>query len=159
MLSGILAYQALYGYVYEMIGILSAAFMLGLWIGTVLIKRTRSALKKLLYLELIAIALSVAAPLFFRAEFLFYALFLVSGTLTGGLFGTANLAMGDNEASGKLYGLDLAGSFLGSFIPSMLIVPLFGVSQALLFVSLVKTFSALMVLSCLKGSGNFAART
>jgi hypothetical protein len=147
MLSGILAYQALYGYVYEMVGILSAAFMIGLWIGTVLIKRVRKALKMLFYLEVITIALSMAAPLFFKAEFLFYVLILLAGALTGSLFGTANLSIGDTEAAGKLYGLDLVGSFLGSFIPSMIIIPLFGVSQALFFTALIKTFSAVMVLS------------
>ena len=147
MLSGILAYQALYGYVYEMIGILSAAFMIGLWTGTVLIKRVQRAVKMLFYLELITIALSMAAPLFFKAEFLFYVLILLAGVLTGSLFGTANLSIGDTEAAGKLYGLDLVGSFLGSFIPSMVIIPLFGVSQALFFTALIKTFSAVMVLS------------
>ena len=149
MLSVLLAYQALYGYVYEMIGMLSATFMVGLWIGTEMTKSVQRALKILFYLELTTIVLSLAAPLFFKAEFLFYVLILLSGTLTGGLFGAANLSMDNPGAAGKLYGLDLMGSFLGSFIPSMIIIPLFGISQALLFVAFIKAFSAAMVLSSL----------
>jgi hypothetical protein len=155
MLSGILVYQALYGYVYERIGILSAAFMIGLWIGTVLIKHVQRAVKTLFYLELITIALAVAAPFFFKTEFFVYVLILLAGTVTGSLFTAANASIGDAEAAGKLYGMDLVGSFLGSFIPSVVIIPLFGVSQALLIVALIKAFSAVMVLSYIKASGNY----
>ena len=132
-----------------MIGMLSATFMVGLWIGTEMTKSVQRALKILFYLELTTIVLSLAAPLFFKAEFLFYVLILLSGTLTGGLFGAANLSMDNPGVAGKLYSLDLMGSFLGSFIPSMIIIPLFGISQALLFVAFIKAFSAAMVLSSL----------
>lgn len=152
MLAGILAYQAMHGYVYEMIGILSAAFMIGLWIGTILTRRIKHALKTLLHLESMTIVLSIVAPLFFRAESLFYILILLSGILTGSLFSTANLSLGDREAPGKLYGLDLAGSFLGSFLPAIVVIPLFGVAHALLSIAFVKAFSAVMILSCLRTS-------
>ena len=153
MLAGILAYQALHGYVYEMIGILSATFMIGLWAGTIMTKRVRTAVKILFYLEVTTIVLAIAAPLFFREEFLFYVLILLSGVLTGSLFSTASLPLRDTAAAGNLYGMDLIGSFLGAFIPSIILIPLFGVSQALLFVAFIKTFSAVMVLSILKTSG------
>ena len=155
MLSGILAYQALYGYVYEMIGILSAAFMIGIWIGTVLIKHLQRAVKTLFYLELLTVALAVVAPVFFKPEFLFFILILLAGTVTGSLFTAANAWRGDAGAAGRLYGMDLAGSFLGAFIPSVVIIPLFGVSQALLLVAIIKVFSAVMVLSYIKAPENY----
>jgi hypothetical protein len=108
-------HQALHGYVYEMIGILSATFMIGLWAGTIMTKRVRTAVKILFYLEVTTIVLAIAAPLFFREEFLFYVLILLSGVLTGSLFSTAVSAQG--SAAAKPYGMDLIGSFLGSFIP------------------------------------------
>ncbi len=157
MIAVILAYQAAYGYVYEMIGILSAAFMIGLWTGTILTGRTGHKMKALLYLELMTIVLSIAAPLFFKVEFLFYVLTLLSGTLTGGLFSTASLSIGNPEASGKLYGLDLTGSFMGSFIPSIVFIPLFGISHVLLFAAFVKVFSALMILSCI-GTSSYSKK-
>jgi spermidine synthase len=155
MLSGILVYQALYGHVYEMIGILSAAFMIGIWIGTVLIKYAQRAAKDLFYLELITFSLALAAPFFFKTEFLFHILILLAGTVTGGLFTAANAWRGDAGAAGSLYGMDLAGSFLGAFIPSVVIIPLFGAAQALFLVAFIKVFSAVMVLSYIKAPGNY----
>jgi spermidine synthase len=147
MLAVILVYQAIYGYIYEMLGILSATFMIGLWAGASLTRHTKRALKKLFYLELITIPLALIAPIFFKAEPLFYLLILLSGTITGAQFSTANLSLGEPEAAGRLYGMDLIGSFLGAFIPPMILVPLFGVYNTLLFVASIKVFSAAMILS------------
>ncbi len=146
-LSVILAYQARYGYIYEMIGILSATFMIGLWGGTILTRHFKRPLKVLFYLELMTITLALISPLFFKAEPLFYLLILLSGTITGGQFSTANLSIGEPDAAGRLYGIDLIGSFLGAFIPSIIFIPLFGVSNALLFVAGIKAVSAGMILS------------
>lgn len=146
-LAVILSYQAIYGYVYEMIGILSATFMIGLWTGTVITKHTERALRMLFYLEVTTTILALTAPVFFRAEPLFYLLILLSGAITGGQFSTANLSIGEPEAAGRLYGLDLIGSFLGAFIPSIIFIPLFGVSNTLLFIAGIKAISAAMILS------------
>lgn len=142
-----LAYQAVYGYVYEMIGMLTATFMLGLWAGTYLTKHTRGPLRTLLYLEITTITLALISPLFFGLETLFYLLTLLSGTITGGQFSTANLCMGEPEKAGRLYGIDLIGSFLGAFISSIVLIPLFGISDTLLFIAGIKTVSVVMLLS------------
>ena len=93
------------------------------------------------------ITLALISPLFFKAEPLFYLLILLSGTITGGQFSTANLSIAEPDAAGRLYGFDLIGSFLGAFIPSIILIPLFGVSNALLFVAGIKAVSAGMILS------------
>jgi spermidine synthase len=147
MLAVILAYQAMYGYVYEMIGILSATFMIGLWAGTSLSSHTKNALRILFYLEVMTATLALAAPLFFREELLFYLLILLSGIITGAQFSAANLSLGEPGAAGRLYGLDLIGSFLGALIPSIILIPLFGVVNTLLSIVAVKMVSAAMVLS------------
>ncbi len=147
ILTALLAYQAIYGYIYEMLGVLSAAFMIGLWSGAVLTKYMKNTFRTLFHLELLTITLAVASPLFFRAEPLFYVFIYSSGIITGSLFGAANAAWGDNEAAGKLYGMDLTGSFLGAFVPTIIIIPLFGVYNALLLIALLKAFSALMIVS------------
>lgn len=147
MLAVILAYQAMYGYVYEMIGILSATFMIGLWAGTSLSSHTKNALRILFYLEVMTATLALAAPLFFREELLFYLLILLSGIITGAQFSTANLSLGELGAAGRLYGLDLIGSFLGALIPSIILIPLFGVVNTLLSIVAVKMLSAVMILS------------
>lgn len=147
----ILAYQAVYGYIFEMIGILTALFMVGLWIGTLMTKRTEKALTILFYLELFTVALALTALLFFKGELLFYGIVFLSGLFTGGQFNTANLAMDAPDTAGKLYGFDLVGSYIGSFVPAIIVIPLFGVFQALLVIAFLKTVSAVMILGLRKG--------
>jgi spermidine synthase len=147
----VLVYQSVYGYVYEMIGILAATFMIGLWAGALMFRHAKRALKILFYLELMTITLALVAPVFFKSEILFYVLILLSGTITGGQFSTVNISIGEPEAGGRLYAMDLIGSFLGASIPSMILIPLFGVSNTLLFIAGIKAVSAVMILS-IKGN-------
>lgn len=150
VLAVILVYQSIYGYVYEMIGILSATFMIGLWIGTIVTRNARMPLRILFSLEVITILLAVISPLLFKAESLLYFLVFISGLIIGGQFSTANLSMDEPEAGGKLYAMDLIGSFIGALIPSLVIIPLFGVSNTLLLIAFIKTFSAAMILSLIR---------
>jgi spermidine synthase len=153
VLAVILAYQALYGYIYEMIGILTATFMVGMWAGTRITKRTERSLNILFYLELFTVALALTAPLFFRGELLFYGIVFLAGICTGGQFTTANLSMDSPDTAGKLYGLDLIGSCIGSFIPAIILIPLFGVSKTLLLIAVMKAVSAVLILSVRTGTG------
>jgi hypothetical protein len=107
----------------------------------------KRALKMLFYLELLTITLALSATVFFNAEPLFYVLILLAGTITGGQFSTANISIGEPEAGGRLYAVDLIGSFLGAFVPAMILIPLFGVSNTLLFIAGIKAVSAVMILS------------
>ena len=150
VLAALLAYQAIYGYVYEMIGALSAFFMLGLWGGTLFAKQLKNPPGTLLLLETMTILLAVASPVLFKAEFFFYGLIFISGMLTGGQFSAASLSFGEPESGGTLYAIDLFGSFLGAIVPSIIIIPLFGISHALLFVAFVKLFSAVMIARMIK---------
>jgi spermidine synthase len=150
VLSVILVYQSLYGYVYEMIGILSATFMIGLWTGTTLIRHIKKPLTTLFILELATIVLAFVASVFFRAELLFYALILISGIITGSQFSAANASMNMPETGGKLYAFDLIGSFIGALVPSVLVIPLFGIYDAMLLIAFVKFFSASTILSAVK---------
>jgi spermidine synthase len=147
VLAVILTYQARYGYVYEMIGLLAALFMIGLWIGTLLKRHQIKPLKMLLLLELATIILAMLSPLFFRFESLFYVLIFLSGTITGSQFSAASRAMDMQHEAGKLYGVDLLGSFSGAFISSIIIIPLFGVYAALYLIAAIKAFSAVMIVS------------
>ncbi len=150
MLAVILAYQAVYGYIYEMIGMLTATFMIGLWAGTYLSKHAKKPLLVLFSLEIMTIILALASPVFFKVELLFYLLCLLSGAITGSQFSTANLFIGELKVAGRLYGIDITGAFLGAFIPSMILIPLFGIYNALLFVAGIKTVSALMIFSLIE---------
>jgi spermidine synthase len=147
MLVIIFAYQASYGYVYEMIGMLTATFMVGIFAGAYLSGYIKRALQTLFYLELMTITLALISSMFFRAEPLFYVLILLLGLITGRQFSVANLCLDEPGVAGKLYGIDLIGSFLGAFVPSIVLIPLFGSLHTLLFVAGMKAFSAVMILS------------
>jgi spermidine synthase len=147
VLATLLAYQAIYGYVYEMIGALSAFFMIGLWGGTLFAKQLKDPPGTLLLLETLTILLVLVSPFLFKAEFFFYGLIFISGMLTGGQFSAASLSFGETWSGGKLYAIDLFGSFLGAFVPSIIIIPLFGIAHALLFIAFIKMFSAVMIYS------------
>jgi spermidine synthase len=147
VLAALLAYQAIYGYVYEMIGALSAFFMIGLWGGTLLAKQLKNPPGTLLLLETLTILLVLVSPFLFKAEFFFYGVIFISGMLTGGQFSAASLSFGEPAPGGTLYATDLLGSFLGALLPSLILIPLFGIVHALLFIAFVKLFSALMIVN------------
>ncbi|MEW6585287.1 MAG: hypothetical protein AB1442_06705 [Nitrospirota bacterium] len=142
-----LAFQAFYGYIYEMIGLMSSTFMIGIWSGTRITGRMKNALGTLLILEILTCVLAVSAPLLFKSEFLFYTLVFAAGVLSGGRFTAAGLLIPGADAGGKLYALDLSGSFLGAFIPAIMVIPLLGIPYALVSVATVTAFSAMMILS------------
>lgn len=67
----LLAYQASFGYVYEMIGLLTAVFMLGMAFGAHSIKGIQRPLKWLRLLEIASILLFISALVLFKHEILF----------------------------------------------------------------------------------------
>jgi len=76
-----------------------------------------------------------------------YCVVFSAGTVSGAQFSTANLSLGESTDGGRLYALDLIGSFIGALISSLIIIPLAGIPSALLFVALIKAFSAMLILS------------
>jgi len=147
----LLAFQVLYGYMYHKIGIIVALFMLGLAIGGAFIgqkadKEPQNTARKLCYIEgcvilyLLAIYgmlrwLEIRSIPVFEIFFPFFAGFM--GFFIGAAFPLANnllLLKGESveRASGLLYGVDLFGACIGSFLLSMLFVPSYGIDKTLI---------------------------
>lgn len=149
VLIAILTYQSLYGFVYEMIGALSAIFMAGIWVGTEVAKSVQKPLRYLFILDVLVILLSVVSVFFLGKEMeaSLYAIVLVAGVISGSQFSLANLFIGESTVGGRLYALDLLGSFIGALISSLIMIPLFGIACALLLVGMLKAFSSLLTLS------------
>jgi spermidine synthase len=147
MIAIILAYQSIYGYIYETIGILSAAFMIGLWAGTSAAMELKRPLKTLLVLEIMTVLLAVVSLALFNTEVIFYFLAALAGVVAGAQFSAANLSQSGSPDGGRLYATDLIGSFTGALIPSLIVIPLFGIPSALILIALIKTFSAVMIAS------------
>lgn len=144
----ILAYQNIYGNLYDRLALLVSALMAGLAIGTLLIRRFDNnrwpleVLSRSCHLGLSVLG-GVAAFLFLRSsinESLFYLLSLCSGIAVGMLFYILNrrlfLDYENVEKVGIIYAWDLAGSALGIFLGPLFFVPAIGLSGSLFLIAL-----------------------
>ena len=151
----ILTYQAAFGYIYEMIGILTATFMAGIAAGAYIANNMKKFLFGLKTCEILTILLLITSPFFLKEEIIFYLLSFSGGLIAGVEFVAANKFLGGmgglSNTAGKLYALDLAGSFLGAFLTAIIFVPLMGIQNTLLFVALLKLSSLVLLFSIKEG--------
>lgn len=166
----LLGYQIISGYVYWQMGILFAAFMLGLFLGALLGNQSKNNSRKrqsifLATLCLIIIGISLSAayllPYFIYLTtlqniFIFMAFLALIGAIAGAAFVIAGfLIRADNvmEKAGNLYAADLWGAALGAILSTNFIAPLFGILGALNF-SAVIGLAGLAVFLILSGKTN-----
>lgn len=156
----ILSFQEIYGYLFYKIGILMASFMAGLALGGWFIGRKLSILKNdmsVFLLTQIAICIyplilppifgyfsstNVTAAHWMGANIVFPILPAIAGFIGGVQFPLAGKIYYDHrpdigKTSGVTYGMDLLGASLGALVSSAFIVPLLGIYQACLLVSIV----------------------
>jgi spermidine synthase len=156
----ILAYQAKEGVLYQDIGLLLAAFMAGLALGTSVFrdliigtgvrnKRARwwgcAPLAGFGLLGLAAIGIvagGAAGGLFLTAVLL-----AVAGFLVGGLFAYAGLygVREQKKVIGPLYAADLIGGGMGAFFGSIVLIPLLGLAGTLKGLILLSALALLLI--------------
>lgn len=165
----LLAFQAVYGYVYQQLAVVIAAFMAGMALGSWLaMRRTAPAGMRVLAATQV---LAAAAPLLMlgvfetigrantnpalvASRFAFPAMALISGMLGGFEFPIASrIFFGATETAGTaprrpgtLYALDLAGSCLGALLFSVWFIPVFGFLRTALLSALVSLAPAAMAM-------------
>jgi spermidine synthase len=141
----LIAFQLLYGYVYNLVGIIVTIFMAGLAVGTYYRPRILKyvTVKNFNRLQLAMILFSFILPLLlilFREtnmqsviiQALFMALMFVTSLMVGLLFSiVTNLQINKivTIASG-VYSIDLIGAAIGSFITTVYIIPRLGLINA-----------------------------
>ena len=143
----LLAFQAIYGYVYQQLAVIIAAFMAGMALGSWLALRApaRQGIRTLVYLQVGA----AIAPLLLCAVFeavtpvLFPVLALLCGMLGGCEFPVASRIFCARNP-GTLYALDLAGSCLGAVLFSVYLIPVFGFLRTAVLAAMVSLAPALM---------------
>ena len=141
----IFSFQTVYGFVYEMVGLIAAVFMGGLALGAWLCHRyvvEKASLRNLLYLQLliallaglIAVVLpaTAALPSPTTVFLLFSTLTFVAGLANGvgfPLSTTCYLALGKraDRSIGAVYGVELHGACLGAIIASAVVAPMLGI--------------------------------
>jgi len=164
----IFAFQSLYGYVYQWIGLLITAFMAGLTLGGLLMTRRWARIREersaLLKLELALVLYWALTPVVLRALYarsahvqtpivgqgMLLLLNAAAGFLVGAQFPLANRAWLKGRealrgAAGVLYACDLAGAFVGAVAVSVVLIPVLGIVETCLLAAALKLGSLLLV--------------
>jgi spermidine synthase len=162
----IFAFQNIYGYVYEKIGLIIALFMFGLAAGSSLSNRmilqktsSKDLLKILIFLEVAIILYACTIPIFFSqlsfqfvgSEYLFMLLVIIAGILTGFEFPIASklyfLCKRDSGVTaGMIDSADHAGAFMGAMLTGVLFVPIFGVVKSCIIIAVLNLMSLLFLM-------------
>jgi spermidine synthase len=142
-------FQNVYGYVYSMIGLLTAMFMLGLALGAAVsprLQRSRGTRQATLLAGAGALAFCALVALLNCASlqlsgafslWLFLILNLIAGLLVGAMFRMMTFAAHElgwkpESSAGLLYGADLAGACVGSLAAGSLLIPVLGMQSTCL---------------------------
>lgn len=164
----ILAFQSLYGYVYQMIALLIAVFMAGLAIGSTIMTRLMDRITNnkllLIKLEALVLAYSILVPIilivfhshlgqpviFALVQAVILVLSLVSGVLIGSEFPLANKiylrgTRRVGEVAGGLYACDLLGAWLGALTVSIWLIPVLGIVNTCILIACIKIVSLVLV--------------
>ena len=166
----LLTLQTLQGYLYQMIALITAAFMLGLALGGAYMNRMLYRLRRevltLAKIELIIVAYSLflaliivlvstripKLPTFLPVEIILSVLNCAAGFLVGLEFPLANkIYLTNNErvgqVAGSLYAADLVGGFIGAVATSVFLVPLLGVPQTCFVIAMLNGASFIFLLT------------
>ena len=164
--------QNMYGYIYQMIGIIAGSFMFGLTAGGYLIKklsasRSFSGIRTLLFCEIAlclyavllpftlpglrALSEALHAPVIDAAAGGFMLLVFIAGFITGMEFPLVShilVARGcrTGTTAGRVDAADHFGAFAGSLLTGALLVPLAGVYQTCFIMGLLNASGAVFLL-------------
>ncbi len=151
----IFTYQTFYGYLYQRIALLFAAFMVGLSAGSFYGKRRKTVrFEHILpvqsgFIVLLFVCLFLLPTL--PPEILFFGILFCLGFLGGDLFILSNrLYILEKQNYGMGYGLDLMGSFIGAVVVSSVIFPLVGLLPLLKYLIILNSFCLLFLVWGLK---------
>lgn len=160
----LLAFQALYGYVYHQLAIIIAAFMVGMALGSWWSLRHPASERDMRTLAWLQV-LGGALPLLCYGLFVCFSQFrsglgliLVSKLVFPALAGCCGLLGGyqfpiasrvffedrsDARRGGTVYALDLVGACVGALLPSIYLIPVFGLLRTALLIVMVDLLVAL----------------
>jgi spermidine synthase len=160
----LLGFQAVYGYVYHQLAILTAMFMAGMALGAWRGLRGTGELGALAGIQVAAAAapflacafldslagMRTPAMLAVASQLMFPALAVACGAIGGWQFAVASRVYfsGDSRSLGALYAADLAGACLGALALSACVIPVFGFLNTAMVISMVSLAPAVVALVC-----------
>ncbi len=155
------SFQSIYGFVYEMIGLIVALFMAGLVTGAILMKRmggdkaafgTLATIQGAIAIFALLMALAVPRAGGIESTGLIFAVFscltFIAGLFSGLGFPVAVacyhlLVASSDRATGSAYSLELVGACLGALLASVLIAPVLGLVACYLLASIMNATALL----------------
>lgn len=161
------AFQNIYGYVYQKVGLIVALFMLGLSLGGYLMNqfisgKERNWITTLIVMEFLICIYSLGLPYMItlfssvrsvgtiiRLEYLFMTLVVGAGLLTGLEFPLVSRIFIDHEEVGTVAGwvdsFDHLGACFGALFTGTILLPLSGTFNSCLFTGLLNLLSGLLL--------------
>jgi len=164
----ILAFQTFYGYVFQMIALITALFMAGIAMGSTVMNqimaRFVNSKRLMVYLESIILIYTITitvmlfvlhsnlgqSALFAIIQPIIFTFNLFLGILIGSEFPLANkIYLGNSgrvsEVVGKLYASDLIGAWVGALVVSIWLIPILGIVNTCILIGGVKMVSFILV--------------
>jgi spermidine synthase len=157
------AFQNVFGYLYQMIGVLVASFMAGMALGAMLARRAGREFRLLIAVQLMLAVFSLGIPLFLTffsgtlsakvgviaGEMIFMAIMAFMGLGNGLGFPLACRLYTEKEEeiggdAALLNAFDHGGAACGSVLIGTFFVPLLGIAQSCMFIALVNAAAALL---------------
>ena len=156
----IIAFQVIYGYVYQMMGIIITFFMAGLGIGSYyLIKKISINHKVFSIIQYLIGIISILIPLIllglqnyisssFVIHLTFIILIMIIGILTGVQFSLATKLRVSyiSTIAATAYSSDLLGSAVGALLSTAFLIPYLGLIKVLLLVGIINIIAGLIIL-------------
>ena len=150
----IFAFQVIYGYVYLMVGAIVTAFLAGLLPGALIGNFWRRRDDAMLVLSeillLVFLFVFLAWVVYFRNElsvYYFLAYCLCFSLVCGFQFPVAARIIGEKASpAAGLIAADLSGASLGTLLIGTILIPLWGIRFAVIFLILVKITSSMIIL-------------
>ncbi|NOZ22476.1 MAG: hypothetical protein GXP25_15450 [Planctomycetes bacterium] len=161
------AFQNLYGFLYHMIGFITALFMFGLAMGglamTVILKRLKSTNRTLLIILMALMVYAIVLPIGIKAlasgvlarlpllasQACFMVLLAIGGSLTGLMFPLAGAVFYEHSkhtsvTAGLIDGADHGGACIGAFLSGTIFVPILGLAASCYFVAVIGGICAVL---------------
>lgn len=156
----ILAYQVAFGHLFARIGLIIAAYMLGLALGARAIEArwVRPTFRTLMVVQVaLVIGCAALAGVLYAvgvatlpgwSESLFAGVAALAGLAAGLHFPCAVRLRGARGSAGGLYAWDLAGAAIGSFTASIVLLPILGVPAVLVLLHASNLGAVLVLWAC-----------
>ncbi|KPJ55363.1 hypothetical protein AMJ47_00625 [Parcubacteria bacterium DG_72] len=145
----IFVFQTAIGHLFVRIALLISALTLGMVLGVWYGQKTK---KGILIFHFLIIILSLACYFIFvnlAKEPVILIISLIAGFLGGAIFPIANKMYLERQKepdkkTGTIYAADLIGACLGAVIPSLILIPVFGLFETLIFIAVLNLWIMLM---------------